>query len=306
MKVAVTGATGFIGRHLVAALRARGHAVTALLRDVTAKTGADDVRGLDLARAASAPEEVDQAVLGIDAIVHAAAYLPKSYADAGEARACLEVNALGTLALLEGCVRNAVKRAIVFSSNVYGQGADPVTEDAPAYPAVHAPYYMMSKLCGEVWAEHFGRSGRLATASLRVASVYGPGLTRGMIPTFTSTLLQGKPVTIKDGGRYRSDLVYVGDVVDAATAALERDALGIFNVGSGTTSSSLEIAETLAKLTGAPRTLLQVEPANETAAPLGFAPLDVGRARRELGYSPRSVEHALRDYVAWYRDHPPG
>ena len=78
----------------------------------------------------------------------AAAYLPASYADPGEARKLLEVNALGTLAVVESCVRTSVRKAVVFSSNVYRHGTDAVTEEAPTYPSVHALYYMMSKLCG--------------------------------------------------------------------------------------------------------------------------------------------------------------
>ncbi len=297
MRIAVTGATGFVGRHLVRTLRAHGHTVRALVRDVAQPSHADEVRRFDL----SSGDSFDDAIASVDALVHAAAYLPSSYADPGEARKLLEVNALGTLSLLEACVRASVKKAIVFSSNVYRHGEEAVSEDAPTYPSVHAPYYMMSKLCAEVWADHFDKTAKLQTVSLRLASVYGPGLTRGMIPTFTSSLLAGKAITVKDGGRYRSDLVFVDDVVDAAEQAVVRDVHGVFNVGSGTTSSSLEIAEALLRLTGASGDLLVVEPPASESVPVGFAPLDVTRARSLLAYSPRSVEAALGAYVDWYR-----
>jgi UDP-glucose 4-epimerase len=297
MKVTVTGASGFVGRHLVHGLRAHGHSVRSLVRDLSTAPDSDEVRVVDLFSAGP----LDEALAGVDAVVHAAAYLPASYVDPGEARKLLEVNALGTLAILESCVRTSVKKAVIFSSNVYRQGTDPVTEEAPTYPSVHAPYYMMSKLCAEVWADHFDRTSKLQTTSLRLASVYGPGLERGMIPTFTAGLVQGKPITIKDGGRYRSDLVFVGDVVDATERALLRDVHGIFNVGSGMTSSSLEIAEALVVLTRASRDLLIVEPPASGAIPFGFAPLDVTRAREQLGYAPRAVKDALGAYVDWYR-----
>jgi UDP-glucose 4-epimerase len=297
MKVAITGASGFVGRHLVHGLRAHGHSVRSLVRDLATAPESDEVHAVDL----SSAEPLDEALAGVDAVVHAAAYLPASYVDPGEARKLLEVNALGTLAILESCVRTSVKKAIIFSSNVYRHGTDKVTEDAPTYPSVHAPYYMMSKLCAEVWADHFDRMGQLQTASLRLASVYGPGLERGMIPTFTTALVQGKPITIKDGGRYRSDLVFVGDVVDVTERALLRDVHGIFNVGSGTTSSSLDIAEALVTLTGASRDLLIVEPPASGGVPFGFAPLDVTRAREQLGYAPRAVKDAVGVYIDWYR-----
>ncbi|WIM13722.1 NAD(P)-dependent oxidoreductase [Enhydrobacter sp.] len=297
MKVAVTGASGFIGRHLVCSLRAHGHAVRSLVRDLSTAPESDETRAIDL----SFTGPLDEALAGVDAVIHAAAYLPASYADPGETRKLLEVNALGTLAVLEACVRNPVRKVIVFSSNVYRHGTDAVTEEAPTYPSVHAPYYMMSKLCAEVWADHFDRTGKLQTASLRLASVYGPGLERGMIPTFTATLVQGQPITIKDGGRYRSDLVFVGDVVEATERALLRDVHGIFNVGSGMTSSALEIAEALVTLTGASRDLLIVEPPASGPVAFGFAPLDITRAREQLGYAPCAIKDALCAYVDWYR-----
>jgi UDP-glucose 4-epimerase len=296
MKVSVTGASGFVGRHLVHGLRAYGHRVRSLVRDLSTAPECDEARVVDL----SSAEPLDAALAGADAVVHAAAYLPASYTDPGEARKLLKVNALGTLAVLEACVRTSVKKAVVLSGNVYRQATDPVTERAPTYPSMHAPYYLMSKLCADVWTDHFDQTGKLQTASLRLASVYGPGLERGMIPTFTAALFQGKPITIRDGGRYRADFVFVGDVVDATESALSRDVHGIFNVGSGMASSSLEIAEALVALTHASRDLLVVEPP-ASGAPFGFAPLDVTRAREQLGYVPCAVKDALGVYVDWYR-----
>ena len=287
MNVGVTGATGFIGRHLVAALVARGHDVRSLVRPA-----------FDLAR----PEGFADAVSGLDAVIHAAAYIPKSYTDPAEARPCLEYNALATLALLEAATRAGLRRFVYVSGNVYRQSAEPVREDAPTYPAGTASFYITSKLAGEIWTEHIAATSNLATVSLRVAAPIGPGLARGMVPTFTTNLLAGKPIVVKDGGRYRSDVVFVGDVATAAVAATERDgARGIYNVGSGTTSSSLEIARALLELTGATTAQLEIEPATGTAVALGFAPLDITRARSELGYAPVSLEQTLEAYVAWHR-----
>ena len=95
--------------------------------------------------------------------------------------------------------------------------------------------------------------------------------------------------------------MFVGDVVDATERALLRDVHGIFNVGSGTTSSSFEIGEALVALTGASRDLLIVEAPASGAVPFGFAPLDVTRAREQLGYAPRAAKDALGAYVDWYR-----
>src|SRR5262245_65316930 len=101
MRVAVTGASGFVGRHLVRDLRAAAHAVRSLVRVLSTAPDSDEARAIDLSPAGP----LDEALAGVDAVVHAAAYLPASYEDPGEARKLLEVNALGTLAVLESSVR---------------------------------------------------------------------------------------------------------------------------------------------------------------------------------------------------------
>jgi nucleoside-diphosphate-sugar epimerase len=72
MKVAVTGASGFVGRHLVRGLRAHGHAVRSLVRDLSKAPESDEARAVDLSSACP----LDEPIAGVDAVVHAAAYLP--------------------------------------------------------------------------------------------------------------------------------------------------------------------------------------------------------------------------------------
>ena len=297
MKVAVTGASGFVGRHLVRGLRAHGHSVRSLVRASRRRPVRRGVCRRPVHRRAARRSACRRRRRGSRRRVSARLVCgPGRGAEAPRGECPRDARRRRILG-----VRTSVRKAVVFSSNVYRHGTDAVTEEAPTYPSVHAPYYLMSKFCAEVWADHFDRTGKLQTASLRLASVYGPGLERGMIPTFTATLVQGKPITVKDGGRYRSDLVFVGDVVDATERALLRDVHGVFNVGSGTTSSSSEIAEALVALMGASRDLLIVELPASNAVLFGFAPLDVTRAREQLGYAPRAIRDALGAYVDWHR-----
>jgi len=295
MRIAVTGAAGFIGRHVVGALAARGHAVVALVHRAPAPPGVE-ARTLDLAVASS----IDAALSDVDALVHAGAYLPRSNEDPDEAGRCLQVNAIGTLEVLRAADRLGLQKVVTLSGNVYRLGVTPVSEDAPVDPSAHATYYLASKACADFYAEHFARDHRLPIVILRPSAVYGPGLRRGMIHTFVARLSAGEPITIADGGRYRADLVHVEDVAATIGDILEGTARGIFNLGAGTTTSTLEIAAALARLLGASAKLLQIEPARGLA-PVGFSPLDTTRARRELGWTPRTLEHGLVDYIAWYR-----
>lgn len=299
MRVGITGAGGFIGRHLVTTIAGSGHEVLAFVRRQPPPPGIP-CRTIDLAR----PQGLDEALRGLDALIHAAAHVPASHRDPGEARACFEVNTLATLELLRAAERVSLRKFVWFSTgNVYRFGPVPVAEDGPIEPSPRAPYYLASKACADLFAEQFRREGRVPIVTLRPSAVYGPGLRRGLIAVLLERLAKGEVATIEDAGRYRADMVCVTDVATAALAALERPVQGPFNVGSGATTSALEVGETLARLVGASPALLQVQPARSDSPP-GFAPLAIDRARRELDYSPRPLETGLSEYVAWWRANP--
>jgi UDP-glucose 4-epimerase len=296
VKIGVTGANGFIGQHIVAAVRERGDDAVAIIRN-RSPSQVGETRFFDFSQS-GAPDAV---LAGLDGVIHAAAHIPKSYADPNEARLCMQVNALGTLELLLACNRVGIARAVVLSGNVYRPGTIPLTEDGPIDPSTQAPYYLISKAAGDLYAQAVGRERKVGVTILRPSAVYGPGLTRGMIPTFIAKLQAGQRVTIQNGGRYRADMVYVADVAAASVAALRSPSSGPFNVGSGTTSSALEIAHSVARRLNAAPELIEVLPMGDTKEVLGFSPLDISLARTSLGYEPRDVETGLGNYLDWWR-----
>jgi len=233
---------------------------------------------------------------GFDVVIHAAAHLPMSYADPAEAQRCMDINALGTLAVLEECVRAGVRKVVYLSTNLYRLSAAPVREDAAFEPSAQASYYLVSKASADFFAGHF--ANKLPVATLRLGSVYGRGLMRGVISTFTTQLFAGTPISVDDGN-YQADFVDVHDVAAAVVAAVERDVRGPLNVGSGRATRPFEIARLLVELTGAPAELVQVRPGATELR--GFSALDIGRARTELGLAPRALIAGLRDYVDWRR-----
>ncbi len=292
MRVGVTGSAGFIGRHIVATLAAQGHHPVALVNRTSGPDGVE-ARRLDVTRA----RETMAAFFELDALIHGAAHVPRGYRDPDEARACLEVNALGTLEVLRACREAGVGKVVVLTGNIYRMSATTADETSPVEPSSSAPYYLASKATADFYASHFDRAEGLPTAILRPSAVYGPGLDRGMIASFTSRLSAGTPVTIADGARYRADLVYVEDVAQASVNAAVGHGRGAFNVGAGATVNALEIAELLADLIGAPRSLILVEPP-QSAGAVGFAALDIARAQRELAYAPRALAAGLSAYLA--------
>lgn len=281
--ILVTGASGFVGGHVVAALRRCGSPVRRLVRtaDADPDTVVHDLR-------AGAPPE--RAWSGVTAVVHAAARVPADLRDPGEARACLEDNALATLSLTEACRERGVRLVFLSSGNVYAPRAEPVAEDAPVWPAHRATYYLSSKLCAELYVAHAAARGA-STVTLRLSSVYGPGTKGGVVATFLRRLAAGESIQATRGP-YRADLVDVSSVVDAVLAVVDHPEVeGLVNVGSGRPTGMDELATTFGEVAGRPE-LVRVVP-QEGADP-GFAPLDVTRASTLLGYRPLPLRDGLR------------
>ncbi|HWS31960.1 MAG TPA: NAD-dependent epimerase/dehydratase family protein, partial [Actinoplanes sp.] len=199
MRVVVTGAAGFIGSHLVGALRAAGHDVT----------GAD-LAGADV-RCDLATDDL-RSIADTDLILHLAGRpgVRSSWGD-GAAGAHRD-NVVATRRLLEAAA--GVRFVFASSSSVYGDAGRPCTEDDPVDP--RSPY-AESKAEAELLVRAADN-----TVILRYFSVYGPRQRPDMaFHRFVEAALDGTPAPLYgDGGQSRS-FTYVGDVVDATIRAAE-------------------------------------------------------------------------------------
>ncbi|GAA2396544.1 NAD-dependent epimerase/dehydratase family protein [Dactylosporangium salmoneum] len=260
MRVLVTGAAGFIGGHVSAALRAAGHDVVALdalhpmahrsTPDVPAALVRADVRD---------PAAVAAALDGVEVVVHQAALVGMGVdlADLPEYAGC---NDLGTAVLLAAMARAGVRRLVLASSMVvYGEGAyacpvhgpvdpaprDPadlaagrfeprcprcagplepaeVGEDAPVRPrSVYAATKAAQEHLAAAWAAACGGS----VVALRYHNVYGPGMPRdtpysGVAAIFRSALEAGRAPRVFEDGAQRRDFVHVADVAAANVTAV--------------------------------------------------------------------------------------
>ncbi|WP_248583640.1 NAD(P)-dependent oxidoreductase [Nocardioides sp. InS609-2] len=292
----MTGATGFVGRRVVAALSRDGYRVRALGRT----------------RSAGLPSGVDHAVWDLEsggdlgaladlgALVHAAAYIPRSQASSDEAERCWRLNALGTLRLFEAANVASVGHVVHLSTgNSYRPLSREVVEDDALFPSSSAPYYLSSKVCAEIFADHLRRTSDLQLAILRLSSVFGPGMTPGgLVWSFVDHLSRGERITILDGGRFQTDLVFVDDVVAAIVGAVRQRADGIFNVGSGRPTSVLQLALELLSLTGHGQDLIEIHDAVDRPTSVGYSALNISKARDKLNYSPRTLREGLHSYLS--------
>ncbi len=284
--LALTGGSGFIGRHFTHAARTRGYRIRHLGRQRPPSAAAEDeFRPLDL-------RSVDpraSLLTGCNALVHLAAYIPRDHQDPAEAAHCWTVNALGTLHLLEMADRAGIAYVVQTSSaNAYAPATEAPDEAAALFPSSRG-YYLGSKIMQEIYAEQYCRTAGLTLGTLRLGSVYGPGQESGALGNMAKAAQAGQPIGVVGSGRFGSDMVLVDDVVEALLLMLERESSGPFNVGSGVRTSIADLAQMLSELTHSPihQDLSQGE------SDWGFPALNIDRLKA-LGYRPTSIGLGLR------------
>ena len=265
-KVVVTGAGGFIGRHLCPRLQAAGHEVFAV------SSAFGDV----------ADPRTWAQVPPAGVVVHLAgrAFVPESWRDPG---GYLNCNLMGTVAALEYC-RAQGARLIFLSSDLYGNSRiQPIPEDAPL--TANNPYGL-SKLLAEQACGFYTRHYQVPAAILRPFNVYGPGqLEDFLVPLIIRQVREGREVRVKDL-RPKRDYVHVGDVVEAIVRCLEvKEASGSFNVGTGTSHS---VGELIALAQRHGKTDLPVVSSDEVRPDeIMDSVADISRARSVLQWEPR-------------------
>jgi len=231
VNVFITGGTGLVGRHVIAALRGRGDGVRALARTPAAAAalevlGATPVRG-DLGDDAS----LRLGLLGCDAVVHAAA----SVLAGGSWRAWHEINVRGTERVARCAAERGLRVVHLSSVAVYGRSRGGIDRpgDDEGFDLERAPRprepYARSKREAELALWRVAAETGLAAAALRPCVIYGEG-DRHFSPRIAAMLRRGFVPAIGDGANVMT-IVYAGNVAAAVTAALDRpEATGPFNI----------------------------------------------------------------------------
>ncbi|MBI4596986.1 MAG: GDP-mannose 4,6-dehydratase [Candidatus Omnitrophica bacterium] len=307
-RVMITGATGFVGRHLAEALIRQGAEVVGLSRRRTTdklSLGPDRPRWVcgDLHDEAWLSEVLRAA--RPTHVFHLAGVLPGA---PGGAAAQYEANVLLTVQLLEAIHRLSLNPWIMVASSsaVYGDmepNEPPLSEDRPFQPRSH---YAVSKAAQELAALSYTLMHRLRTVRVRSFNLIGPGqpntlLTSHLAYQVAQARAANMPRAVRVGNLFpRRDYVDVRDAVRAYQLLAEHETEGVFNVCSGRSVSVQECVDLLARCCGEPLQVLidqdRVRP-QEISIQVG----DPQRLHRATGWTPaRSLEESLRDLLAYW------
>ncbi len=307
-KYLVTGAAGFIGRSIAAALLKRGDHVRGIDNFITGRRS--NLAGLENMEFIEAdltdPQQCADVCNGIEIVFHEAALasVPRSVADPANTNLhCVTA----TLNLLVAARAAGVRRVIFAgSSSAYGDTPTlPKREDMLPNPI--SPY-AVAKLAGEQYMRAFSRVYGLETVVLRYFNVFGPfqdptSHYSGVLAVFCRRMLAGEQPTIYGDGEQSRDFTYIDNVVHAnllaADAPAEKVSGQMMNAATGSRITLNETFRLLRNLTA-----YKGEPAYEKprSGDIRDSLADIELAGQLLGYKPIvAFQEGLRRTVEWYR-----
>ena len=300
MRYLVTGAAGFIGSQLLAALLERGHDAVgwdAFTDYYDPALKEENARGLPVERVDLASDALELA--GFDGVFHLAGQPGvKSFGEVFPTY--VRQNILASQRLFEAASAGGVRTVVASSSSIYGDAESyPTPEDALPRPI--SPYGI-TKLACEHLAAAYGREFGLDVVTVRYFTIYGPRQRPDMAFTKMATCLaEGRPFELHGDGSQSRSFTFVDDAVDATIAAAERAPTGaVYNVGGGSEVTMLEAIEALGAIAGRRLELVR-QPRREGDARRTAA--DTARIREQLGWEPTtSFEDGLAAQWRWAAD----
>jgi len=300
--ILVTGATGFIGPHLVRRLMAAGARVTCL---ILAKT---ELGGLPAGAASHVADMRDVgAVRAVVRAVHPAIVFHLAAAGVTEFGidpiAAVQVNVEGTLNLLAALEGTGYGRFLFAgTSHEYGTNSPPFREEQSPAPA---NVYAASKSSAWLFCQMYHRARGWPVVCVRPFGVYGPGQRPpAFLPTLIQAALRGESFPMTGGEQVR-DLVYVKDVVEGMLRAATAPGVEgqVFNLCSGEGVSLAELARRVLAFMGDP---IRLDLGALPYRPGGMWRMvgDNSRARQALAWQPTTLlDEGLRQTIAWCARH---
>ncbi|HLE69302.1 MAG TPA: NAD-dependent epimerase/dehydratase family protein [Vicinamibacteria bacterium] len=305
MRALVTGAAGFVGAVLARRLAKDGHEVHALVRpssDLWRLEGVEArIHPIDLAEEPAVGDVVDR--VRPEWIFHLAAH--GAYPSQSDFRAMVRTNVLGTIHLVESCLRIGFDALVnTGSSSEYGFTDHAPSEDEEPRPSTD---YAVTKLTATLYCRAAAARSGHSIPTLRLYSVYGPHEEPSrFVPQLAVRGLEGKlpPLVSPDVAR---DFVFVDDVIDAYLAAARRrgpEPGAVYNVGTGRQTSireAVEVARRALSIDSVPQWGTMPNRAWDTSVWIA----NPKKIERELGWRPRTTfEEGFSRFARWLSENP--
>jgi UDP-glucose 4-epimerase len=303
----VTGGAGFIGSHLVEELVRRGQPVR-VFDDFSTGSKKNLIEVSHLVEVVNGSltdaDAVKAAVRDAGVVYHlgALASVARSVENPLATHAAC---ATGTLNLCDAA-RQARVRRIVYaaSSSAYGGLCPAAGQREDQLPVAKSPY-AAAKLAGELYLQAFAATYGVETVRLRFFNIFGPRQRSdspysGVIALFIAAMARGEKPTVHGDGQQSRDFTYVANAVQALIRAADAmDVSGnVYNVGTGSTITVLELVNALNRILG---TEVVPEFVAARSGDVKFSKADLRRTREDLGYRPTvSFEDGLQRTVDWF------
>ncbi len=304
-KVLVTGGAGFIGSNLVKKLISDKNKVVVI--DDLSSGFISNISNIDGVKYINGDirnrKQVNDAIKGVEVVFHLAASV-------GNKRSIdfplidSQINVLGTLNILEECVKEGVRKIVTSSSaGIFGElKTIPIKEDHPIEP--DSPYGC-SKLCEEKLCLSYSKLYDLEAVCLRYFNVFGPNQRfdayGNVIPIFVYKMLHNEPITVYGDGNQTRDFVHVNDVVQANINSA--NSIGVseaFNIASG---DRISINDLIKLITKNYKKEVKIEYASKRPGDVMHSLADISFARNEINYIPSmDLEEGINNYVSWAKN----
>jgi nucleoside-diphosphate-sugar epimerase len=310
--VLVTGGAGFIGSHIVDRLMSEGASVR-VLDDLSNGNMANlslwkDNKNLEfIVGDIRDKRTVETALKDIEVVFHQAAKVsvPMSVKNP---LLVMDVNAMGSATLLDGCRRGDINKIVVASSSsVYGD--TPILPKEETMPTLPLSPYAVSKLSEETLAIAFHSTYGLNSTALRYFNVYGPrqrgGSYAGVMYIFISKALQNEPLPIEGDGQQSRDFTFIDDVVVCNILAAESSKSGgnVYTVGGGGRITIDKLADEIIVATDSMSTKRFIDP---RPGDVRNSLASLVKVNADLGYSPRwNISRGLAKTVDWMKTKGP-
>ena len=307
MRALVTGAAGFIGSHLSAALLDSGASVTGIdsftdyysraIKEVNLGT-VKGRPGFSFVEAAIQDADLTALLTGVTHVFHLAGQAGVRKSWGGDFDVYIRDNIEATQRLLEAVARMPIQKYVYSSSSsVYGNHVPlPMREDTYLQPL--SPYGV-TKLAGEHLGNLYCANHGVPAVSLRYFTVYGPRQRPDMaFQRFLTAARDGTPITMYGDGEQTRDFTFVADIVAANMAAAAQGRPGsVYNIGGGSRVTLNHVLDLIRNVTGK---TIEVRREPEQKGDMRHTYADTSAARRDLQFSPRvTLESGLDQQYRW-------